>query len=150
MPAQAYRILVVDDILDNLFLLQTVLETEGYAVETAENGAIALQMIQAAPPDLVLLDIMMPGINGYEVARRIRSSRQAALVPIVFMTAHDELSSLPYAEIGINDLIRKPVDFEELFRKIEVLTVSEKAYLRPQSFDSRSFKHVYEMPQLHV
>jgi len=116
MPPHSYRILIVDDIADNLFLLQTVLETEGYLVETAADGKIALRQFQASPPDLVLLDIMMPGLNGYQVAQGIR---QSSGVPIVFMTAHDELSTLPYSEIGVNDLIRKPIDFDELFKKIQ-------------------------------
>lgn len=116
MPPHSYQILIVDDVADNLFLLQTVLETEGYLVESATDGAIALRQFQDSPPDLVLLDIMMPGLNGYQVAQRIR---QSSGVPIVFMTAHDELSTLPYSEIGVNDLIRKPIDFDELFKKIQ-------------------------------
>jgi CheY-like chemotaxis protein len=115
MPPHSYQILIVDDVADNLFLLQTILETEGYLVEAATDGTSALRQFQSSQPDLVLLDIMMPGLNGYEVAQRIR---QFSWVPIVFMTAHDELSTLPYSEIGVNDLIRKPIDFDELFKKI--------------------------------
>ena len=66
-PSQIYRILVVDDVADNLFLLQTLLEVEGYKVDTANNGTQALAQIAAAPPDLVRLDVMMPDINGYVV-----------------------------------------------------------------------------------
>lgn len=118
MLSQSYQILVVDDIVDNLFLMQAVLEAEGYLVKTAVNGTIALRQFQNSPPDLVLLDIMMPGLNGYEVAQRIR---QVSKTPIVFMTAHDELSTLPYSDIGVNDLVRKPIDFDELLTKIEAL-----------------------------
>jgi CheY-like chemotaxis protein len=115
MLSQSYQILVVDDILDNLFLMQTVLEAEGYLVKTAVNGTIALRQFQNSPPDLILLDIMMPGLNGYEVAQRIR---QVSTTPIVFMTAHDEFSMLPYSDIGVNALVRKPIDFDELLTKI--------------------------------
>jgi CheY-like chemotaxis protein len=121
MSPYTYRILIVDDVADNLFLLQTVLETEGYLVEAAIDGTIALQQFQASPPDLVLLDIMMPGLNGYQVAQRIR---QSSRVPIVFMTAHDELSTLPYSEVGVNGLIRKPLDFDELLKKIQIFANS--------------------------
>jgi CheY-like chemotaxis protein len=113
-----YRILVVDDVVDNLFLLQAVLEAEGYGVDTALDGTIALHKVQYAPPDLVLLDIMMPGLNGYDVTRQIRQKKELSELPIVLLTAHDEYSQLPYAEVGANDLVRKPVDFDELLDKI--------------------------------
>ncbi len=68
------RILVVDDLPDNYFLLQTVLESEGYEVEVADNGRVALESIASHPPDLVLLDVMMPEMNGFEVTRRLRQN----------------------------------------------------------------------------
>jgi CheY-like chemotaxis protein len=117
-----HRILVVDDVADNLFLLQTVLESEGYTVETAVNGRIALDKIENTDPDLVLLDIMMPELNGYEVTRQVRQSERFASLPIVLLTAHDEYSQMPYKEIGANDLIRKPVDFDELLNKVAKYT----------------------------
>ncbi|NDJ16610.1 response regulator [Myxacorys almedinensis] len=117
--ANNYRILVVDDVLDNLFLLQAVLEDEGYSVDTALDGTIALHKIQYAPPDLVLLDIMMPGLTGYDVTRQVRQQKPATELPIVLLTAYDEFSHLPYSEIGANDLIRKPVDFDELLTTVE-------------------------------
>lgn len=114
-----YRILVVDDVVDNLFLLQTILEDEGYSVDTALDGTIALHKIQYSPPDLVLLDIMMPGLTGYEVARQVRQKKAIAELPIVLLTAYDECSQLPYWEVGANDLLRKPVDFDQLLNTIE-------------------------------
>lgn len=117
-----HRILVVDDVADNLFLLQTVLETEGYAVETALDGKMALDKIESTDPDLVLLDIMMPELNGYEVTRRVRQSERFASLPIVLLTAYDESHHTPYQEIGANDLIRKPVDFDELLNKVSKYT----------------------------
>jgi CheY-like chemotaxis protein len=117
-----HRILVVDDIADNLFLLQTVLESEGYTVETALNGKIAIDKIEQTDPDLVLLDIMMPELNGYEVTRKVRQNARFASLPIVLLTAHDEYSQKPYREVGANDLIRKPVDFDELLNKVAKYT----------------------------
>lgn len=70
--SQSGKILVVDDSPDNVFLIKTILEEEGYTVSTAENGISALAELQASPCDLVLLDLMMPGMDGYEVTRRVR------------------------------------------------------------------------------
>ena len=112
------RILVVDDVVDNLFLLQAILEDEGYSVDTAMDGTIALEKIQSSPPDLVLLDIMMPGLTGYEVTRQVRQKALAEL-PIVLLTAYDECSGLPYWEVGANALIRKPIDFDQLLKTID-------------------------------
>lgn len=122
MLTSHHRILVVDDVADNVFLLQTVLESEGYTVETALNGKSALEKINDTDPDLVLLDIMMPELNGYEVTQRVRQNERFAELPIVFLTAHDECEQMPYIEIGANDLIRKPVDFDELLDKVAKYT----------------------------
>ncbi|MGG6267308.1 response regulator [Leptolyngbya sp. AN03gr2] len=113
-----HRVLVVDDIADNLVLLQTILESEGYIVETALSGKAALDKLEAVEPDLVLLDIMMPGLNGYEVTRQVRQNERFASVPIVLLTAHDEFFQKPYREVGADDLIRKPIDFDELLDKV--------------------------------
>ena len=119
LPSQNPRILVVDDLADNLFLLQTVLETEGYDVDTADNGSLALAKIEAEPPDLVLLDVMMPGMNGFEVTRRIRQNSKLPFIPILLITAYEEASVIEGLEIGANDFIRKPIDFDELLARIK-------------------------------
>jgi CheY-like chemotaxis protein len=116
------HILVVDDVADNLFLLQTILEAEGYSVDTASNGSIALNKIEHSEPDLVLLDIMMPGLNGYDVTQKVRQNEKFSDLPIVLLTAHDEFFQHPYSEIGATDLIRKPVDFDELLGKVKSYT----------------------------
>lgn len=117
------RILVVDDLADNLFLLQTLLEAEGYCVETADSGAIALTKIESTPPDLVLLDVMMPDMNGYEVTRQIRQNAQLPFIPILLLTAHDQASATQGLNLGANDFIRKPINLDELLARI-------KAFLR--------------------
>jgi len=119
-----HRVLVVDDIADNLILLQTVLESEGYIVETAQSGKAALDKLEEVDPDLVLLDIMMPGLNGYEVTRQVRQNERFASLPIVLLTAHDEFFQKPYREVGADDLIRKPIDFDELLDKVANYTNS--------------------------
>lgn len=112
------RILVVDDVPDNLFLLQTVLEAEGYEVDIASNGAVALAKIQSSPPDLVLLDVMMPGMNGYEVTQQIRENDRLPFVPILLLTAAREASLQQGQEAGANDFIFKPVDFDDLLSQV--------------------------------
>ena len=119
LPSVSPRILVVDDLADNLFLLQTVLETEGYDVDTADNGSLALAKIEAEPPDLVLLDVMMPGMNGFEVTRRIRQNSKLPFIPILLITAYEEASVIEGLEIGANDFIRMPIDFDELLARIK-------------------------------
>jgi CheY-like chemotaxis protein len=121
------HILVVDDVADNLFLLQTVLESEGYSVETASDGSTALNKIDHSEPDLVLLDIMMPGLNGYDVTRKVRENEKFSELPIVLLTAHDEYFHRSYSEVGATDLIRKPVDFDELLGKIKGYTTARSS-----------------------
>ncbi len=76
--------------MDNLFLTQTVLGAEGYEVEIADNGQLAIEKIESNPPDLILLDVMMPDRNGYEVTQRIRQNRNIPYVPILLVTAYDQ------------------------------------------------------------
>jgi CheY-like chemotaxis protein len=115
----SFRILVVDDIGDNLFLLQTVLEAEGYEVDTADNGRLALEKVANSPPDLILMDVMMPDMNGYEVTRQIRQNRDIPFVPILLVTAHEDANDVQGLAMGANDFIRKPIEFDKLLTRIE-------------------------------
>lgn len=118
MSTETYRILAVDDVPDNLFLLQAVLETEGFAVDVATSGKLALNKIKVSPPDLILLDVMMPEMDGYEVTQHIRQDEKIPSIPILLVTAYDEASMIQGLEIGANDFIRKPIDFEDLLTRI--------------------------------
>jgi DNA-binding response OmpR family regulator len=118
MSTQVYRVLAVDDVPDNLFLLQTILEMEGFVVDVATNGSTALRKIKATPPDLILLDVMMPGMNGYEVTQQIRQDDSLPSIPILLISAHDEASALRGIELGANDFICKPIDFNELLTRV--------------------------------
>jgi CheY-like chemotaxis protein len=115
---QAKRILVVDDIEDNVFLLQSMLSEEGYEVDSAKNGKSALAKIEASPPDLVLLDAMMPGMDGYEVTRRIRQNKKLPFIPILLITAYENANVPEGLNLGANDFIRKPIDYDELMARI--------------------------------
>jgi CheY-like chemotaxis protein len=115
------RILVIDDIDDNAFLLQTLLEGEGYQVDVASSGPVALQLIETEPPDLVLLDVMMPQMNGFEVTQRIRQNPTLPFIPILLITGYTEASSTQGLDAGANGFIRKPIDFDELLSRIQTM-----------------------------
>ena len=115
----SHRILVVDDLADNLFLLKTILEAEGYEVDTADNGNSALAKVESAPPDLILMDVMMPDMNGYEVTRQIRQNRSLPFMPILLVTAHGDADVIQGLASGANDFIRKPIEFDKLLSRIE-------------------------------
>ena len=115
------RILVVDDLPDNYFLLQTVLEMEGYVVEVANSGYAALESIAAHPPDLVLLDVMMPGMNGFEVTRLIRQNPTLPFIPIFLVTGKSEPTPADGFDMGADRFIRKPIDFDDLLHQIRAI-----------------------------
>ncbi|MBW4471186.1 MAG: response regulator [Stenomitos rutilans HA7619-LM2] len=111
-------ILVVDDMADNCFLLKAILEAEGYTVDVANNGKAALAKAEALPPALMLLDVMMPDMSGYEVTQHIRQSIKLADLPIVLITAHDQEIAMMGQAAGATSFIRKPFDFDELIRQV--------------------------------
>jgi len=115
------QILVVDDSPDNLFLVQTILEEEGYEITLAEDGRVALAQIEMSPPDLVLLDVMMPDLDGLEVTRRIRGNPQLPFMPILLITAFDQPSVVKGLDTGADDFIRKPVEVDELLARVRSL-----------------------------
>ncbi len=117
----ADRILAVDDIPDNLYLVQALLESEGYEVKLVANGETALEEIEKLPPSLILLDVMMPGIDGYEVTRRIRNNPENNYIPILLVTAFDDASVVEGLDAGADDFIRKPFDTDELLARVRSL-----------------------------
>ncbi|PZV16329.1 MAG: response regulator [Leptolyngbya sp.] len=114
-------ILVVDDLSDNSFLLQTVLENEGYQVEVANSGQSALDKIAAHPPELVLLDVMMPEMNGFEVTRQIRKNHHLPFIPILLVTGYSALMPAEGFDAGADGFVRKPIDFENLLDQIKTI-----------------------------
>jgi PAS domain S-box-containing protein len=114
------RILVVDDEATNLRLLQSILAREGYAVRAAPNGKSALQFIQLEPPDLILLDVLMPEMNGFEICQHLKSDPKTADIPIIFLsTLQDSAEKVRAFNAGGSDYVVKPFLPEELFARIE-------------------------------
>ncbi|MFB2836401.1 response regulator [Floridanema evergladense] len=116
--AQLKRILIVDDIQDNISLLEAILVEEGYVVDTANNGKVALEKIQSIPPDLILLDAMMPGMDGYELTRKIREQKDLPFIPIVLITAYENMNAAQALDLGANDFVRKPIEYDELMARV--------------------------------
>jgi len=119
------RVLVVDDLPDNVEILRARLESRGYEVDTAENGEEALARVKAAPPQLILCDVMMPGIDGYEVARRIKDDAKTGalpFIPIILVTALGETEHIVQGlNTGADDYIAKPYHFQELEARVRAM-----------------------------
>jgi len=114
------RILVVDDHEHNRVLLQEILEQQGYRVETAVDGDGALRAISRAQPDLVLLDVNMPGMDGFEVCRRLRAAGESAALPVILVTAlADREQRLEGIAAGANDYLTKPIDRADLLLRVK-------------------------------
>jgi DNA-binding response OmpR family regulator/DNA-binding CsgD family transcriptional regulator len=119
--ANSDLVLIVDDVPDNLAVLHDALDESGYTVLIATNGEQALQRAAQARPDIVLLDAMMPGIDGFEVARRLKADAATAHIPIVFMTGLTETEHLVAAlEAGGVDYVTKPIKPKEVLARMNV------------------------------
>jgi class 3 adenylate cyclase/CheY-like chemotaxis protein len=121
MTAESPRILVVDDTPQNIRLLDAVLSPRGYTVVPATSGEEALNAVAEAPPDLILLDIQMPGMDGYEVCRRLRDDPTRQALPIVMITAAGEQEKLKALEAGADEFIAKPFNQAELLARVKSL-----------------------------
>jgi CheY-like chemotaxis protein len=105
------RILIVDDERQNRTLLEVMLEPEGYVLETATNGEEALTKVGSFAPDLVLLDIMMPGLNGYVVTSRIKENPATKHIPVIVLSALDDRNSMAHGKgAGADAFLGKPID----------------------------------------
>ncbi|MGE0084636.1 MAG: diguanylate cyclase [Desulfococcaceae bacterium] len=114
------KILIVDDVPKNIQVVANILQTRGYSMAFAQNGETALELTRANPFDLILLDIMMPGMDGFEVCRRIRENPETASVPVLFLTAKTDTESIVNGfASGAMDYVIKPVNEAELLARVK-------------------------------
>ena len=120
--AQPSRILVVDDLPENREILVDLLGSEGYVLETARDGAEAVEKALASPPDLILMDISMPRLTGFEACRQLKADLRTHLVPIVLVTGltarEDRIQGIA---AGCDDFLTKPIDSEQLIARTRTL-----------------------------
>ena len=122
MDNSAKKIIVIDDEPDMVFLLQSRLEAAGYRVSAASDGAQGLDRIRKEVPDLVILDVMMPKVNGYQVCREIRKNPDTQNIPVLMLTAKSQESDRFWGiETGANAYLTKPFDAIELMNTVQKL-----------------------------
>ena len=116
------KLLLVDDSSTNNMLIKSYFEEENYTVLTAEDGPTALDILNSEMPDLILLDIMMPGMDGYQVLTKIKSNPVTRRIPVIVVSAKDKKADITKAfELGAIDYITKPVGLGNLFEIVERL-----------------------------
>jgi adenylate cyclase len=115
------KILVVDDNEKNLRLLADILQAKGYTAIKADSGETALELIETDKPDLVLLDVMMPGLNGYEVCQAIRANPKNGILPVIMVTALDAHERIKGLDAGADDFLTKPINQPELLARVKSL-----------------------------
>ena len=121
MSETAGTILVVDDVPQNVRLLEAVLEPRGFEVVSAADGPAALALVESADPDLVLLDVVMPEMDGYAVCRRIRAREETAVLPVIMVTSSGGQEKRQAIDAGADDFVQKPFDQHELLTRVRSL-----------------------------
>lgn len=135
-----YKVLIVDDVISNVLLLKVLLTNEKFKIVTASNGQQALEQVAKEKPDLVLLDVMMPDISGFEVAMQMKASPNMTEIPIIFLTALNSTADIVKGfQVGGNDFISKPFNKEELIIRVthQISLVAAKRIIVAQTEELR-------------
>jgi diguanylate cyclase (GGDEF)-like protein len=142
------NILVVDDVLENIRLLSSMLERNGYETRKAISGSMALTTVAAAPPTLILLDIRMPDMTGYQVCQELKSNPKTAQIPIIFLSAADDISDKVQAfQVGGADYITKPFHIDEVLARVKHQLTIIKAQNTISELNTQLEKRVRERTQ---
>ncbi len=135
-----YKILIVDDVISNVLLLKVLLTNEKFKIVTANNGQQALEQVDNEKPDLVLLDVMMPDMSGFEVATKMKADAVMSEIPIIFLTALNSTADIVKGfQVGGNDFISKPFNKEELIIRVthQISLVAAKRIIVAQTEELR-------------
>ncbi len=135
-----YKILIVDDVMSNVLLLKVLLTNEKFNIVTASNGTQALEQVDKEKPDLILLDVMMPDMSGFEVAQHLKANYITDEIPIIFLTALNSTADIVKGfQVGGNDFISKPFNKEELIIRVthQVSLVAAKRIILAQTEELR-------------
>lgn len=136
-PRPQETILLIDDSIENLRLVSTMLQSEGYKVKKAINGKVALQSLEVIEPDLILLDINMPGMDGYEVCETLKRHKKYQSIPVIFMSAAGEVFNKVKAfHVGAIDYITKPFQLEEVLIRVENQLNQKRLYQQLQQHNA--------------
>jgi len=139
------KILLVDDRPENLHFLSNVLLSEGYKVQRAISGQLALNAVKASPPDLILLDILMPEMNGYEVCKKLKAQAETRDIPIIFISVLEEISEKVKAfKLGGVDYVNKPFKAEEILVRVEKQITIQKLQKQLQSQNQQLQQEIQE------
>lgn len=136
-----YKILIVDDVVSNVLLLKILLSNEKFQVCTANSGEACLEQTKAENPDLILLDVMMPGIDGFQTATKLKSAPETQNIPIIFLTALNNPSDLVHGfQVGGSDFLTKPFNKEELIVRVmhQIELVAAKRTIEKQNAELRA------------
>jgi DNA-binding response OmpR family regulator len=134
MPAKSKKILVVEDEPSLVFTLRDTLENEGYEIHVSETGSDAIQMVHDLKPDLMILDVMLPGISGFEICKKVREDKYT--FPIIMLTARDqEIDKVTGLNIGADDYMTKPFGVKELLARIQARLRRANSYSKTGPMD---------------
>ncbi|MGD9246946.1 MAG: response regulator, partial [Desulfobacteraceae bacterium] len=144
-----YDILIVDDTPESLELLGRILDEHGYRVRPAANGRHALKSVAARLPELILLDVKMPGMDGFEVCRRLKANEKSRNVPVIFISAHGETAKkVEGFKAGGVDFVTKPFEREEVLARVDIhLRLNELTEHLEQLVDRRTRQLRHEIAE---
>ena len=149
--ASQYTVLVVDDVPTNVMLVQAILKKEGYTLLTTDSGAKALRIAQERHPNLILLDIMMPEMDGYEVLQHLKSNPETNNIPVIIMSALSDMQSIVKGyQLGATEYVTKPFQREELVKRVAHRTNCSVSSVSSKNLKIRSNPATRSIPLLHT